>query len=74
MEAANMFPDKVEELQRLEEQIKGGTTAGWSHAGSNGDFIPTIDTIDTVCDIFNLISKCYESNGLWIYTCVSCNL
>ena len=32
MEAANMFPDKVEELQRLEEQIKGGTTAGWSHA------------------------------------------
>lgn len=29
MMAYSMFPDKVEELHRLEEQIKGGTTAGW---------------------------------------------
>ena len=30
MLAYTMFPDQVEELQRLEEQINGGTTAGQS--------------------------------------------
>ena len=28
MLAYSMFPEKVEELQRLDEQISGGTTAG----------------------------------------------
>ena len=28
MVAYQLYPEKVEELQRLEEQISGGTTAG----------------------------------------------
>ena len=44
MLAYSMFPDKVEELQRLEEQINGGTTAGqyvW-HTGHHALYISLV--------------------------------